>query len=156
MRSIAFVLLVLPVIAHANWSYEEQIDAFSDDSKYLAYTTSTTDRNGAVMVNCINGSLAIVLKIGAHHVPAGFPQPVMEFRYRVDKGEIVETDGIFMEGSFVMTSGSKDFQKLLPALQAGQVLSAELTDYRAIAKRHHFSLKGSSAAIRKVVNACSR
>lgn len=150
---ISFALLLLPAIASAEWSFEVRTDAFTDKSDYISSTRSTTSYDGVLGFNCINGLQAIVLRIGAH--TEEFPMRIRTFRYRIDEGPIVEESSSMVRGTFIFMQGEPEFNALLPALQAGHTLTAEISDYRESSVRHVFSLQGSSTAINSVVSACT-
>jgi hypothetical protein len=155
MKKLALAVLILfPIVANASWYFDRQEDAFdAENNRYLAYTTSTTDRDSQLMVACMDNYLSIRIDI-ADHLDIYMAQ-VMDYRYRVDKGEIVEDDGMVNKHGTLVLMGSS-VEPLMKLLRSGQVLSIELTEADKLSVRHTFSLSGSSKEINKAVTACAK
>ena len=136
----------------AEWIFKVQTDAFTDESDYISGTRSTTSSDGSLMFNCFGGLPAIALGIGKH--TEEYPARVRTFKYRIDKNPIVEISTSMTHGTFVFMQGEAEFKQLLVGIQAGQILTAEISDPREPSVRHVFSLSRSSAAIKKVLSGC--
>lgn len=155
-RFLLAVMILGPTVGHAAWTYDSNVDDFTDESTYIAGTQS---ENGSVMsVICDNKK---TLHIGFRTRVAMFDHGGgTQLNYRIDKGEVVKKlIGVTSDNQtmllFAEFTGQDEFDTLFEGLLSGTSIAVEMrSPLDKQWRRYKFSLTGSSAQISKVLGNC--
>lgn len=155
-KTLMTSLLLISSNALANtgsWSFEKTVDDFTDETKTFASVFSETGfKGGFIHIGCYPGK-NFELKVGAGKY-IGDKAITNNVKYRVDKNTPVEmTMNPTSERYVYMNDMDSAFIKELMKGQSTVII--QLTSYDYDISKAKFSLKGSSDAIKKVLDACS-
>lgn len=147
--SLIFIFLSGGALAQ-EWSYSNEVDEFADTSIHTASVNSLSGK-GFVVARCNEKKkLEVYLSVG-EFIGSRDSYPV---RYRIDKGSPQSSKwGVSTKGTDVFVN---NFEKvdLARNLMSGDQLLLEVEDFRGTPHQSKYSLKGSSIALGRVLDAC--
>ncbi|CAM3095435.1 hypothetical protein VIRA109638_13265 [Vibrio rarus] len=148
-------LLLLSSSAFANinsWSSEQVVDDFTDATKTFATVYSETGiKGGFITMGCYPGkSFELKVSTGKYIGDKAINKNV---KYRVDKDTPVQMTMKATSKRFVYIN-DMDSQFIKGLMNGKSTVLVQLTSYDYDTSKAKFSLKGSTAAIQKVIDAC--
>jgi len=155
MKKLKFITSLLILFSSGSalakeWSYSNEVDEFADTSVHIASVNSLSGRGFAVVKCDAKKKLEVYLSVG-EFIGSEDSYPV---RYRIDKRSPESSKwSVSTKGTSVFV---RNFDKvdLVRNLLSGDELLLEVTDFRGTPHQSKYSLKGSSTAIGKVLDAC--
>ena len=130
--------------AYAEWLLSRAIDPFTDQETITAHVET---HRGTIFVRCKDDDFVMYVSVDEFLSTKG-----VNFKYRVDQQEVVETrgpvsaDGVGVFFNFPETHARR--------FMTGEVVLFEVYDYRGVGHRRKFSLSGADAPIKDVLTAC--
>ncbi len=148
----AFADRLLDRTQHADWTYEKQVDEFTDEIWHRAFAPNT--RGGArgftnVFAQCgLDKRFAIFVRTSGFTIFGEYSSG----RYRIDKNEARSI--VWSSGNQNIVLWDAEEHALTRGMLRGSTLLIEARDYGRTRHRAEFSLRGSMAAMGKVLRAC--
>ena len=153
MRKLIVITLLaiagFATTANADWVSRSDTDQMTDETKTFA-TVYNKAENAAITVRCMRNSFDILYT----NVTQYFADEYVALVYRVDKEEsrILSAYGTSGKSVFIEDDSIDYF---VQALKSGNSIKIQSSGYSSRAPEvKTFTLKGSTAAINKVIEAC--